>query len=50
MPQDNRLQQENQEEVWKMGLSDEDWRELLISIYRKKCVPFIGTGSIHYTR
>jgi hypothetical protein len=33
-----------EEEVWKMGLSEEDWRDLLNSIYKKKCVPFIGAG------
>ncbi len=27
-----------------MGLSDKDWRYLLISISSKKCVPFIGQG------
>ena len=30
---------------WKMGLSDEDWRELLTQIYTKKCIPFIGAGT-----
>jgi hypothetical protein len=40
-----QIEQENKEEVWKMGLSDKDWRELLISICKKKCIPFIGTGA-----
>ena len=31
-------------EEWHLGLSDKDWRELLSSIYRKKCIPFIGAG------
>jgi SIR2-like domain/TIR domain len=40
-----QIEQENKDEVWKMGLSDKDWRELLISICKKKCIPFIGTGA-----
>jgi TIR domain/SIR2-like domain len=35
--------QENKEE-WRMGLTDKDWRDLLISICKKKCIPFIGAG------
>jgi hypothetical protein len=31
-------------EEWKIGLSDGDWKDLLISICEKKCIPFIGTG------
>lgn len=44
VPQVITAQEHKQEEVWKMGLSDEDWRDLLTSVYRKKCVPFIGAG------
>ena len=29
---------------WHLGLSEKDWRDLLSSIYRKKCIPFIGAG------
>lgn len=35
--------QENKEE-WRMGLSDKDWRDLLTSICKKKCIPFVGAG------
>ena len=35
--------QENKEE-WRMGLTDKDWRDLLTSICKKKCIPFIGAG------
>jgi len=33
-----------QEEKWKMGLSDKEWTDLLTSIHNKKCIPFIGQG------
>jgi len=33
-----------QEEQWKMGLSEKDWADLLTSIKNKKCIPFIGQG------
>jgi hypothetical protein len=32
------------DEEWKMGLSDNDWEHLLVSICKKKCIPFIGAG------
>jgi hypothetical protein len=32
-------------EEWQMGLSDKDWRDLLTSICKKKCIPFIGRGA-----
>ena len=35
--------QENKEE-WRMGLTDKDWRDLLTSICKTKCIPFIGPG------
>src|SRR5215469_7658385 len=35
--------QETKEE-WRMGLSDKDWRDLLTSICKKKCIPFVGSG------
>jgi hypothetical protein len=31
-------------EEWRMGLSDKDWRDLLTSICKRKCIPFIGAG------
>lgn len=35
--------QENKEE-WRMGLLDKVWRNLLTSIWEKKCIPFVGSG------
>ncbi len=32
------------EEKWQIGLSKEDWNNLLISICNKTCIPFIGSG------
>jgi TIR domain/SIR2-like domain len=36
--------QENEVD-WRMGLSDKDWKDLLISICKKKCIPFVGQGA-----
>jgi len=32
------------EDEWQSGLSEEDWNNLLTSIYNKSCIPFIGSG------
>jgi SIR2-like domain len=36
-------------EQWRMGLSDKDWTDLLTSIWKRKCIPFVGAG-IHTTQ
>ena len=36
----------NKEEVLQTRLSEEDWNELLTSICDKKCIPFIGLGTL----
>ena len=32
------------EDEWQSGLSEEDWINLLTSIHKKACIPFIGSG------
>lgn len=32
------------EDEWQSGLSEEDWNNLLTSVYNKSCIPFIGSG------
>jgi hypothetical protein len=44
-PQNQIEEEGKKEEEWKMGLSDEDWTELLTLICKKKCIPFIGAGA-----
>jgi hypothetical protein len=33
------------DEEWQTGLSEEEWNDLLTSIYDKTCIPFIGLGT-----
>jgi hypothetical protein len=42
---DQQKEEEKREEQWRMGLSDKDWTDLLVSICNKKCIPFIGHGT-----
>jgi hypothetical protein len=40
-----RKESKDDEADWRMGLSDKDWKDLLTSICKKKCIPFIGQGA-----
>ena len=33
------------EDLWQLGLSNKDWTDILTSICKKKCIPFVGAGA-----
>jgi hypothetical protein len=44
--QEKEIQEkEGEEEQWRKGISEKDWKDLLTFICKKKCIPFIGSGT-----